>query len=64
MAIHETSVLDVTNHTPDGNVPETACLLTAKLADIERGCDERTLEAASRRFRGGIGLQKLLLEAV
>jgi len=30
---------------------------------VEKVCDERSLEAASRRFRGGIGLQELLLEA-
>lgn len=47
----------------DGRVLEAACLLTAKLADVEKVCDERLLEAASRRFRGGIGLQELLLEA-
>jgi len=47
----------------DGHVLEAACLLTAKLADVEKVCDERSLEAASRRFRGGIGLQELLLEA-
>ncbi len=47
----------------DGHVLEAACLLTAKLADVEKVCDERSLDVASRRFRGGIGLQELLLEA-
>jgi hypothetical protein len=46
-----------------GTVLEAACHLTAGLADVETNYDDRTLEAASRRFRGGIGLQELLLEA-
>lgn len=46
-----------------GQVLEAACLLTAKLAQVEELYDEKTLDAASRRFRGGIGLQELLLEA-
>ena len=53
----------VIDNTLDGHVLEAACLLTAKLADVEKVCDERSLEAASGRFRGGIGLQELLLEA-
>jgi hypothetical protein len=54
-------------HIPDtslsGNVLEAACMLTAKLAGVEKVHDEKTLDAASKRFRGGIGLQELLLEA-
>jgi hypothetical protein len=54
-------------HTPDntvnGHVLEAACLLTAKAAHVEEAYDEQTLDLASRRFRGGIGLQELLLEA-
>jgi hypothetical protein len=46
-----------------GAVLEAACLLTAKLDGVERLYPEQTLEQASRRFRGGIGLQELLLEA-
>jgi len=46
-----------------GQVLEAACMLTAKLAKVEDLFDEKTLEAASKRFRGGIGLQELLLEA-
>jgi len=46
-----------------GQVLEAACMLTAKLAAVEELYDEKTLEAASKRFRGGIGLQELLLEA-
>lgn len=47
----------------EGQVLEAACMLTAKLADAEQLYDEKTLDAASKRFRGGIGLQELLLEA-
>ena len=54
-------------HTPDnsvnGQILEAACLLTAKAANVEEAYDEQTLDLASRRFRGGIGLQELLLEA-
>lgn len=46
-----------------GQVLEAACMLTAKLTEVEELYDEKTLEAASKRFRGGIGLQELLLEA-
>ncbi len=42
---------------------EAACLLSAKLEGVEQRYDQPTLEAASKRFRGGIGLQELLLEA-
>lgn len=54
-------------HSRDNNVGattlEAACLLTAGLQDIDKQFDDQTLDAASRRFRGGIGLQELLLEA-
>ena len=46
-----------------GQVLEAACMLTGKSAKVEELYDEKTLEAASKRFRGGIGLQELLLEA-
>ena len=49
--------------TVNGNVLEAACLLTAKAAAVETMFDEPTVEAAQRRFRGGITLQELLLEA-
>ena len=51
------------SHAPSGHVLEAACMLTANLPDLERMFDEQTLDTASRRFRGGIGLQELLLEA-
>lgn len=46
-----------------GRTLEAACMLTAKAAAVETMFDEPTLDAAQRRFRGGIGLQELLLEA-
>ena len=46
-----------------GQVLEAACMLTGKVTKPEDLYDEKTLDAASRRFRGGIGLQELLLEA-
>jgi hypothetical protein len=45
------------------NVLEAACMITARHPDVESQYDEKTLETATRRFRGGIGLQELLLEA-
>ena len=42
---------------------EAACLMTAKLEGVEQRFDEPTLEAATQRFRGSIGLQELILEA-
>jgi phage major head subunit gpT-like protein len=53
----------IVDNTMTGAVLEAACMLTARLADAEKVHDEKTLDAASRRFRGGIGLQELLLEA-
>jgi phage major head subunit gpT-like protein len=44
-------------------VLEAACVLSAKLAKPEDHCDEKDLEAAAKQFRGGIGLQELILEA-
>ena len=51
------------DNTMNGSVLEAACLLTAKIEHIEEHADEKALDAATRRFRGGIGLQELLLEA-
>lgn len=44
-------------------VLEAACLLAGRMDGVEQHCEAPALEAASRRFRGGIGLQELLLEA-
>ena len=46
-----------------GRTLEAACMLAAKATAVETMFDEPTLDAAQRRFRGGIGLQELLLEA-
>lgn len=53
----------VRDQTITASVLEAACLLAAKMTNIDEHCQEAALEAASRRFRGGIGLQELLLEA-
>ncbi len=54
-------------HVHDQNVStqvlEAACLLTAGLDAPEKHCDNQALDLAAKRFRGGIGLQELLLEA-
>ena len=42
---------------------EAACLLAAKAPNLEKRYDEPTLQAASSRFRSGIGLQELIMEA-
>ena len=38
-------------------------MLSANLTNVEKLHDEKTLDVASKRYRGGIGLQELLLEA-
>ena len=54
-------------HIHDQNVStqvlEAACVLTAGLEKPEKHCEEKALDLAAKRFRGGIGLQELLLEA-
>jgi hypothetical protein len=47
----------------NANVLEAACMLTAGIAHPEASFEPQTLDLATRRFRGGIGLQELLLEA-
>ncbi len=49
--------------TVTGQVLEAACLLTAGLQEVESTYDPQTLDLAHQRYRGGIGLQELLLEA-
>ncbi len=51
------------SNTVNGSLLEAACMVTAKLDGVENLFDEPTLEAAEKRFRGGITLQELLLEA-
>lgn len=53
----------VPDNTVNGEVLEAACMLTAGLAHPELSYNPQALELAARRFRGGIGLQELLLEA-
>ena len=53
----------VPDNTINGNVLEAACLLTANLPNLEETYEPQTLDLAAKRFRGGIGLQELLLEA-
>jgi hypothetical protein len=55
--------MHVRAETVSAAVLEAACLLTAKLEGIENLFGQQALEAAQRRFRGGIGLQELILEA-
>lgn len=45
------------------DVLEAACLLSAGIPKPEDHCDTHALEAADKRFRNGLGLQQLLLEA-
>ena len=42
---------------------EAACMQAGKAPDVEEMYDEPVLEAADRRFKGGINFQELLLEA-
>ncbi|MGB2824907.1 MAG: hypothetical protein WBF17_28305 [Phycisphaerae bacterium] len=56
-------------HIPDntmtGNVLEAACMLTGGMKgdNVQAAYGEKAVDAADKRFRGGIGLQELLLEA-
>ena len=45
------------------SVLEAACVLAGKHSEPTTVCDEQALTAADKRFRGGISLQELLLEA-
>jgi len=47
----------------DSSTLEAACALAAGMTSPERHYDEDVLDHAGRRFRGGIGLQELFLEA-
>lgn len=58
-----TPAVHVPDNTITGTVLEAACYLTAKLSQVEDLYEPQTLELAAKRFRGGIGLQELLLEA-
>jgi hypothetical protein len=47
----------------DAKVFEAGLCMAGKLADIEKHYDERTLEMADRKFRAGLGLGQLLIQA-
>jgi hypothetical protein len=47
----------------NGTVLEAAVVTSAGLLDAEKNYDDKTLEAAHRRYRGSITLQELILEA-
>ena len=53
----------IRDSTVDSDVLAAAVCLTGGLKPEECHFDEKTLEAASKRFRSGIGLQELILEA-
>ncbi|MCC7409094.1 MAG: hypothetical protein IT442_13585 [Phycisphaeraceae bacterium] len=53
----------VTSPAITGAVLEAACLLSAKIHTPEAHCDEQALDVALKRFRSGISLQELFLEA-
>ena len=59
-----TPAIHMHDKTINAHVLEAACMMTDQRADnIDAMFDGQTLDAASKRFRGGIGLQELLLEA-
>lgn len=58
-----TPAIHMHDKTINGRVLEAACLMTGHVDQIDAMFDGQTLDAANERFRGGIGLQELLLEA-
>ena len=58
-----TPAIHMHDKTISGRVLEAACLMTGHVEQIDAMFDGPTLDAATERFRGGIGLQELLLEA-
>jgi hypothetical protein len=54
-------------HAPDTSITsevlEAACFQSAKLEGLEHVCSAQALEVAAKRFRSGLGLQELLIEA-
>ncbi len=53
----------VRDHTLTPAILEAACLIAGQHGDLEDECEEAALEAAQKRFRGGISIQELFLEA-
>jgi hypothetical protein len=59
----EIPAIHIQQNAINSSVLEAACYLSAGLTNIEEVTEEQALDVANRRFRGGIGLQELLLEA-
>jgi hypothetical protein len=59
----EVPAIHIQQNAINSSVLEAACYLSAGLTNIEEVTEEQALDVANRRFRGGIGLQELLLEA-
>jgi len=59
----EVPAIHIQQNAINSSVLEAACYLSAGLTNIEDVTEEQALDVANRRFRGGIGLQELLLEA-
>ena len=57
------AAVHVADNTVTAEVLAAACCLSAGLSDLDREPNHQAIELAERRFRGGIGLQELLLEA-
>jgi hypothetical protein len=57
------AAVHIADNTVTAEVLEAACCLSAGLSDLDREPSHQAIELAERRFRGGIGLQELLLEA-
>lgn len=45
------------------NVLEAALCVHRKISDVEKQFDDKTLQAAHRRFRGGLGLKQMIITA-
>ncbi len=58
-----TPAIHAPDHAINAQVLEAACLITGRMDSVDELYDERTLDEAGKRFRGGIGFQELLLEA-
>jgi hypothetical protein len=59
----EVPAIHVPQNTINASVLEAACYISAGLMNIDEHVQEQSLEIAARKFKGGIGLQELLLEA-
>ena len=53
----------VPNPVVTAQVLEAACMMTGGSHDLEASFDEKTLQLAHERYRSGLGLQELFLEA-